>query len=445
MAEEAMTKIVNRHKGEEFSTLFERWRIFDGNHTSLEQRLYIYSTLLASLACLIGLIWNWYIELSYALNTIVGFVMIAFAFLYYFGRFKSKFYPTILVIIAQIGLSLTWFTSGGFDGSVFLFFLISISLFIALSKGNNHLIYIGMSLVNIIALFYFEKSKYSYLIIQYPDKASQTADIAFSFLISFILLYLLTLYIVNSFRKENTKVSEQKKELELVNTTKDKFFSIIAHDLRGPFNGMIGLTKIMSDNSVDFEKEELQDLALKLNKSATSTYGLLENLLNWAKVQQDCIAYHPHKIPLKNFVSAHLQAHQEMANNKEINTANTIPVDMMVLADEFMLQTIISNFIINAIKFTAKGGNIAISAIDKSNGKIEVSITDTGLGMSQSIISTLFKLGEQEHRVGTENEPSSGLGLILCKEFVEKHGGIIGVESEEGKGAKFTFSLPSAN
>jgi signal transduction histidine kinase len=256
------------------------------------------------------------------------------------------------------------------------------------------------------------------------------------------MLYLFTHLIVKAYKKENDLVTEQKQELELLNATKDKFFSILAHDLRGPFLGIIELTNLMSDKSLDLSKDELQDLSNKVSNSTNSIYSLLENLLNWAKMKQGLILYKPTNIQLRRFASKHLNVLEDIAAKKELETNNDIPNDIIVFADENMLQTILRNLVLNAVKFTNKGGAVSIGAKKIDGGKIEIFIIDNGIGMSKEVVDNLFTLGEQVHRIGTDNEPSSGLGLLLCQEFVSKHNSVIEVVSIEGEGSVFKFELP---
>ncbi|MCX6240093.1 MAG: HAMP domain-containing sensor histidine kinase [Bacteroidia bacterium] len=170
---------------------------------------------------------------------------------------------------------------------------------------------------------------------------------------------------------------------------------------------------------------------------------MLENLLEWAKMQQGLIPFDPKTVELPPIVDECISMMLEPAKNKGIEIAYDIPEDLVVFADSNILQTIIRNLVSNAVKFTSKGGKVSLSAKDTGNKSVEISISDTGIGMSQKMIDNLFRLDVQTNRKGTEGEPSTGLGLLICKEFVEKHEGEIWVESEEGKGSVFYFSIPS--
>jgi len=244
-------------------------------------------------------------------------------------------------------------------------------------------------------------------------------------------------------RKQADEEISFKNELLLkLNTEKDKFFSIIAHDLRGPFSGFLGLTQIMAEDLPSLTMAEIQDIALRMRNSANNLFLLLENLLEWAKMQQGLIPFKPELIQLLPFVDECIVIMQEPAKTKGIEITYDIPDNLKVFADSNILQTVIRNLVSNALKFTPKGGKVSLSAKDTGNKSIEISIRDTGIGMSSKIIDNLFRLDVKTSRKGTEGEPSSGLGLLLCKEFVEKHGGKIWAKSKVEKGTTIYFTIP---
>ena len=241
--------------------------------------------------------------------------------------------------------------------------------------------------------------------------------------------------------RQKEEILAKNEELSKSNSEKDKFFSIIAHDLRGPFNGFLGLTQIMAEELATLTHEELQVMANSLEKSASNFFRLLENLLNWARSQQGLIPFNPRVIRLLPIVDESIAIILEQAKIKKIEIGRSVPDDLTVFADSNMLQTIIRNLVSNALKFTPKGGKVTLSAKLAVDNFVEIAISDTGIGMSQEIVEQLFRLDIQTSRRGTEGEPSTGLGLLLCKEFIEKNGGKIWVESEEGVGSTFYFTI----
>jgi PAS domain S-box-containing protein len=240
-----------------------------------------------------------------------------------------------------------------------------------------------------------------------------------------------------------TRLQLKNKELLIANSEKDKFFSIIAHDLRNPFNSFLGLTRLMVEDLPSMRLDEIQKMALTMRRSATDLSGLLENLLEWSCSQQGLLGYEPELLMLRSRIEDEMQPIMETAQSKGIEISLDINEDLVIYADSNMFGSIIRNLSGNAAKFTPKGGKISVSAIITDDRNIEISIIDSGIGMSPSMLERLFQIDSQINRKGTENEPSTGLGLYLCKDFVEKHGGKIWAKSAEEIGSVFYFTLPS--
>jgi len=235
-------------------------------------------------------------------------------------------------------------------------------------------------------------------------------------------------------------------ELSLIelNATKDKIFSIIAHDLRSPLNNVFGLTELLIENVNDYGREDSQKYLKIINSSAKSTLALLDNLLNWAKSQIGQLNFMPEKIMLSKVILEVIELNNELAKAKNISLNYTPAAEIEVDTDENMLRIVLRNLISNAIKFTKSEGNITVSTFLKPN-HIEIIISDNGIGMNEDKCKKLFDITTNITSVGTANEKGYGLGLVLSKEFVEKLGGNIWVESEEGKGSDFKFTLPLNN
>ncbi|MCX6301778.1 MAG: ATP-binding protein [Bacteroidia bacterium] len=237
-------------------------------------------------------------------------------------------------------------------------------------------------------------------------------------------------------------VATKTAELFELNASKDKFFSIIAHDLRSPLSAFVGATQILTEDILTMEKEEIMDITMSMKTSATNIYSLLENLLEWSRLMQDRMDFLPERLNLKKKIEECTDILSEYSRKKGIGIAINIPDEMEVFADNHMFDSVIRNLVSNAIKFTPVGGKVSVTADFKSDNSIEVEISDSGIGMTPELKNKLFLLSEKTSRKGTDGEPSTGLGLLLCKEFIEKHGGKIWVESESGKGSIFKFKLP---
>jgi len=238
------------------------------------------------------------------------------------------------------------------------------------------------------------------------------------------------------------EISLKNKELSDLVAEKDKFFSLLAHDLRSPFNSILGFTQMLDEDLPTMEFDQIKHIASVLRNSAFSAYSLLENLLEWSRMKRGMTSYNPETFKLRSKIEESLKSVIELSRKKWIEISVDVPVDLQVLADQNMLGSIIRNLASNAIKFTPKYGTVLVSAQINDDQNIEISVKDSGIGMNQNILNKLFSNDEHTNRKGTEGEASSGLGLIICKEFVEKHGGRIWAESEVGRGSTFYFTLP---
>ena len=225
--------------------------------------------------------------------------------------------------------------------------------------------------------------------------------------------------------------------------TKNRLFSIIAHDLRSPFSGILQLVDLLTNDYDKLEDKERKEFLSMINKSSNRTFELLENLLTWARNQLDNIKLEPKKQKLRNLVDSACSPNLVNLHNKNIRLEIDVQPGLNVYVDEFTIKTTITNLFNNAIKYTNDGGLIKISAFDSDSEKITVNISDTGVGIPEEVIDKLFNIETENYTTrGTQNEKGTGLGLIVCKEFVEKNNGRIWLESEVGKGSTFSFEIP---
>jgi PAS domain S-box-containing protein len=230
--------------------------------------------------------------------------------------------------------------------------------------------------------------------------------------------------------------------LQTTNAEKDKFFSIIAHDLRGPLSSFLSATRILSEDIQTMATQEIKEITVSMKESAQNIYTLLENLLEWSRLRRGGLAFDPEKLNLREKVTDCIDVLSETAKKKKVDIVISIAEETDAYVDNHMFDSIIRNLVSNAIKFTNVGGKISIEAISNNNHFIEMKVSDSGIGMPPELKSKLFLLSEKTSRPGTNGEMSTGLGLLLCKEFIEKHGGKIWVESEVGKGSSFYFTIP---
>lgn len=242
-------------------------------------------------------------------------------------------------------------------------------------------------------------------------------------------------------------VSQQELELtnvklEMLNKQKDKFFSVIAHDLKTPFNNVIALTGLISESLASKEQESLLEYVTMLRNTTDKAMDLLMNLLEWAKSQTGNLKFTPGLIQPISIIQDVLAIYQESIRAKSLIVKFDCNPDYEFFGDQPMIATVLRNLLGNAIKFSLAGGVIYLKVNRLADGSTQFSVKDFGIGISSDLLPLLFVLGANTGRPGTRGEPSSGLGLMLCKDFVERHGGSITVESAEGKGSEFSFTIP---
>jgi len=242
-------------------------------------------------------------------------------------------------------------------------------------------------------------------------------------------------------KRAEEEIKHKNIELAQVNATKDKFFSIIAHDLKSPFQGLLGLAQILSAEFSNLTEEEKISSIDSIHKMSGNTYKLLENLLDWARLQTGLMNLNPEYFNLYAGLENTVSLLRQTAQNKKIVLQNNTDKSLFIHADQNMLSTVVRNLVSNAVKFTNPGGTIVLDAV-KTNGIIEISVSDNGTGIEKENIDKLFDVEKHVSRRGTANEQGTGLGLLLCKEMIEKHGGQIFVVSEPGKGSRFAFTIP---
>lgn len=237
------------------------------------------------------------------------------------------------------------------------------------------------------------------------------------------------------------KVELRTRELRELNAMKDKFFSIIAHDLKNPFNTLLGFSELLTNNFDDYGVEKAKEFIRLIFETSKNGYALLENLLEWSRSQTGRIVYQPDMINLLLVCEEIKSMNQARAKEKGIALWTAISDQTVVWADPNMLRTTLRNLVSNAIKFTDTNGKVIITATSKTD-LVEISVSDTGVGMTQEDMSKLFRIDISHSTPGTKEETGTGIGLVLCKEFVNRHGSDITVESEPGKGSIFRFYLP---
>jgi len=245
-----------------------------------------------------------------------------------------------------------------------------------------------------------------------------------------------------SIRKRNEQIiKKQNQEFQALNADKDRFISILAHDLKSPMSGLLGLTELMARHGHSYDSAKIVNLSQHINQTAQNIFNLLDDLLAWIRTQSGKTPFNPRIIGLKQLYDEVMGVLSSIAEKKNINVQYQISDDLTVFADKDMLKTILRNLISNGVKFTKEGGNVMIRANHQQDGVV-VKVSDTGVGIQPEKTEHIFEGLQNDSETGTANEKGTGFGLLLCREFVEKHGGTIWVESQVGVGSDFYFKLP---
>lgn len=240
---------------------------------------------------------------------------------------------------------------------------------------------------------------------------------------------------------KNKVIEKSEQELRVLNASKNKFFSIIAHDLKNPLHNVLGYSYLLNNDYEKFKEEERRKFAGDIYHSTSNIFRLLQNLLEWSRSQTGNLNFSPAVVEYQRVLDNSLSVLKSLADQKSIAIKTGYDPELKLFADPLMIETVLRNLINNAIKFTPEGGQIEVSAKEQ-DGQILVSVSDSGIGISKEDSQNLFRIDSKVKRKGTNNEDGSGLGLILCHEFVEKHNGKIWVQSTPGKGSEFIFSIP---
>jgi len=393
----------------------------------------------------------WY-SLTFFIASFLSLILVCLNYYKQSYAFTKPFFLALVYAVAII----SWPFNSGVNGSAILFFLAIIVYNVGV-YNKNYFFYFLLNFtvftILVIVNFLFPKT----VLFKYPSEADHITDMIGSYFLLGISVVFILRSIITSYKNSKIISEEQKNQLEIqnieliknatelneLNATKDKFFSIIAHDLKNPFNSILGLSELLVNES-NYNPEKALQFAQSIHNSANNAYKLLENLLIWANSQTGKIDFKPENLTIHDLFSEAIAITGSSAINKNITITHKTDDNISIYADYNMVNTILRNLLSNAIKFTPRNGTITIKGILKEN-TIHVSVSDTGIGIKPENITKLFTISEKFSLAGTENEVGTGLGLILCKEFVEQHGGKIWVESEIGKGSDFQFTLPLAN
>ncbi|MCU0390345.1 MAG: ATP-binding protein [Thermoflexibacter sp.] len=430
--------------------------LFGNTEKTFEERIFIYANLISIVVSFLAIFINIANQIFLPVNIFIGIALIGYFSLILYTRNHSLHTLSFVIylFLTLIILGISWFQGGGLDSPTIAYYFLAMLVIIFLSNQNNQvwsgtLIFLAL-IINIFIEYYYPQ-----LINRYPDYLTEFYDLTSSYIVTLFFAGLLVYVFKRNYNRERENVQlknqelikltqeikEQNEQLALANKTKDKLFSIIAHDLRNPVAALRNTIDILDPAILN--SEELEFIKEELSKQFGSMDFTLTNLLIWAKSQLKGEQFQKERINLKKITEQVTELFAPDLFNKEIKVENKISPDTAVFADSNHLQFVLRNVINNAIKFSTHNDIITLYH-DVQDKYVIISIQDQGVGISKEKQTKLFNIHTNYSTNGTEGEKGTGLGLILCKEFIEKNDGEIWVESQEGQGSTFFLSLPKA-
>lgn len=357
--------------------------------------------------------------------------------IYFYGRKKSRskqiLIPFTLFLIFIFFY--IWHNNGGIEGTSLFFLMPVMFLFPLFVKGYYRVLFFCLIVfIGLIALW-FEINNPEFVLYLEDPVLRKTNLYLSGVLVATTVLFILVL-IIHSYKKEHKKVID-------LNISKDKLFSIIAHDLRNPIGTLAELSNLLLEEHNEISARDREEIIETIAKSSRETNNLLENLLDWAHSESGLLKIKPKNLKVIQLIESNMKLFNESIRQKSLMVQKDIPIDLEIYVDFNMINTVFRNLLSNALKFSHKGGKIIISAErDFDNKQIRISFKDNGIGIEQEHLETIFDLDSNYRSVGTSQEKGTGIGLKLCKEFVERNNGEINVQSEVGKGSEFIILLP---
>lgn len=431
------------------------WNNLIGNADdfSIENRAFNYVCIISFIFLVVCICFDIYICHSVMTYVLLGMLLVL-SVLYYYSRYRKRYEwgAAVFAFFCYASLVINYFENSGSYGPTIFFFFVSFVLLLALSRPAFSGLWIGLHSILFVSLLVYE---YCYPVAipdTYPDRAARYLDLGACYIVSLVFIYAITRYLRDFYDKkvkqaderalaieaQNKHISAQNIQLETINNEKNKLFSIISHDLKSPLDAIRGFLEMLSGNMLD--EEERQKIQEDLLEQTKYTSDLLVNLMSWAKTQMHGVTVHlaPHN--LKEFVDEVTYNKRSIAARKGIKLTFSIRPDIEVVCDRDMLHIVLRNLVNNAIKFTNPGGEVCIRvATDK--GRAQLSVQDTGIGIPKEKQADLFTL-KTRSTFGTAREKGIGLGLLMCKEYMDYQRGEIWFNSEEGEGTTFFISLP---
>jgi len=391
---------------------------------------------------------------QFLMSGIIVLLLLVLCGVYYFSRYKKNYQGGIVIyaVLSYVTLILNYYINSGISGPTIILFCLTFHLLIAIGKPKQFILWISLHLAIVIVLVCSEYLHPGWVPDTYLTRRARFFDILSNFAITIAYIFGITNYLRKSFENEralaeeraqaimeqNIQITEQNKALEKVNEEKNRLFSIVSHDLKSPMDAINGYLLLISDDYL--QGEEKAKIEAELIDQTKYTSDLLVNLLTWAKMQMEGITMNPVRVNMKELVEETMVDKMTIAARKDISLSVSVNEGIEVMTDKDMLQIVLRNLLKNALKFTPEGGEISVK-VRRKNNVMELSVRDTGMGIPTDRRDQLFTL-KTRSTYGTNKEKGTGLGLMMCKEFMDSQNGAIWFESKLGVGSVFYITLP---
>jgi two-component system sensor histidine kinase/response regulator len=408
------------------------------HHFALEGRIFHSVCIIVMFGLALNIPFNYLIGLPKLAGLMLA-VLLVVAVAYYVSRFYKMLRLAIVTfqVINNLMLVANYYDNSGLNGPTLAIFLLSFIIAVSSIPQKQYVVWLPINVLTMLSLMYWEATHPGWIKNTYPDKSSRFADFGYSYIIIAALIFFIIAFIRSAYHEERRRAEHEAAELAASNETKNKLLSILAHDLKEPLASVQGFLELLTYYKLD--DTERRNIQHELLNRTRDTAQMLGNVLSWTKSQMEGVQVQLMPLQLLDTLNGTLQLLKSISAEKQIDLQYDIDENTWVTADPDMLQLVIRNVVMNAIKFTLQGGKVAISTTT-GEGKCTIAIADNGLGIPAEKQAKLFSISEQV-TYGTGKEKGAGLGLVLCKNFVELQGGNIWFKTEPGLGSTFFISL----
>lgn len=422
---------------------------------TFEEKNLVLFSFVGTIFFLISIIVNFFAQNNFYINLAGILSFFGMMGIYFFIRVNRKYLLSLylMVFITLLSSFLAWYFFNGLFGSFAMILLLTTVFYALIARGLHRYIVLILQLFFLVVLGWIEFENPD-VVVKYPDTTAAFFDIFLTLFFGIIFLFIAFRYIIERYlrhetiartvrilEKKNSEIIEKNKELDELNKMKDKFFSIISHDLKNPLSALSNMAKFLKSSHSKISEVETREMIGQIYDSSQGLLNLTEQLLTWAKIQSGKITVNKENFSLNALANMVINSLSLLIQNKNLTLSVNIPDNLNLFADMNMVSTILRNLLTNAIKFSHRNGKIDL-IVETNETETIVKVVDYGMGMNEETRDNLFKISNAKSTEGSEGEKGTGLGLILCKEFAEANGGNIWVESQLGIGSIFTFTIP---